>query len=50
MSINRTVMHTWICDNPSVPPIKAKTIKEARKKIAKDYKVKTINNLRKESA
>jgi len=49
MSINRTVMHTWICDNSGVPPIKAKTIKEARRKILKDHKIKSINNLRKES-
>ena len=48
MSINRTIVHTWVADTPKCS-VKAKTMKEARAKIEKAHKTKVIRNLRKET-
>lgn len=48
MSINRTIVHTWIADSPRCS-VQAKTEKEARLKIQKQHGTKAIKNLRKET-
>ena len=51
MSINRTVVHTWIAETPSgVVSVQAKTKSGAREKIQKGYRTKVVKDIRREGA